>query len=155
MIDDALIHQLQKQLTQDGIQKVVVGAVIKDPRPDAVGVLVLKRVDDDFMGGLVELPSGTVDQGEGLLDALKREVAEETGLSVKEVMSYVDSFDYISGSGKKTRQFNFAVSVHNGDVRLNPQEHQDFYWVDSSSEQFSQLNISDKTRKSILAALLD
>lgn len=155
MIDDALIHQLQKQLTQDGIQKVVVGAVIKDPRPDAVGVLVLKRVDDDFMGGLVELPSGTVDQGEGLLDALKREVAEETGLSVKEVMSYVDSFDYISGSGKKTRQFNFAVSVHNGGVRLNPQEHQDFYWIDSSSEQFSQLNISDKTRKTILAALLD
>lgn len=155
MIDDALIHQLQKQLTQDGIQKVVVGAVIKDLRPDGVGVLVLKRVDDDFMGGLVELPSGTVDQGEGLLDALKREVAEETGLSVKEVMSYVDSFDYISGSGKKTRQFNFAVSVHNGGVRLNPQEHQDFYWIDSSSEQFSQLNISDKTRKTILAALLD
>lgn len=152
MVTTHFLQQLQEELARDGIEKVVVGAVIHNPYPDERGILVVERAVDDFMGGLVELPSGTVDPGEGLLDALKREVAEETGLLVQEVVNYVDSFDYISGSGKKTRQFNFVVTVQMGEVYLDPREHQNYYWVDAASEQFSQLNISDKTRTIIITA---
>ena len=60
------INTLKDDIKRDGIQKIIVGAVIR--RDDAV--LLLKRQADDFMGGLVELPSGTVDSGEEILDAL-------------------------------------------------------------------------------------
>ncbi len=63
------------------------------------------------MGGIFELPSGKVEPGEALDSALIRKVEEETGLHVTAVRDYLDSFDYASGSGKKSRQFNFAVDV--------------------------------------------
>lgn len=153
MVDNHLLQQLLAECERDGIEKIVVGAIIKDARSDGNKVLVLERAADDFMGGLVELPSGAVDKGEDLFDALKREVAEETGLFAEDVLGYAGCFDYISGSGKKARQFNFVVLARSGEVRLNPQEHQHYYWVDPQEEQFDQLNISDKTRKSILNAI--
>lgn len=153
MVTIHFLQQLQTKCEGDGIEKVVVGAIIKDARSDGNKVLVLERAADDFMGGLVELPSGAVDKGEDLFDALKREVAEETGLFVEEILGYAGYFDYISGSGKKARQLNFVVLARSGEVRLNPQEHQHYYWIDPREEQFAQLNISDKTRKSILDAI--
>jgi hypothetical protein len=57
-------RQLLDQCNTDGIQKIVVGAVIKYNNK----CLCVKRVSDDFMGGLVELPSGGKDQGEGIIE---------------------------------------------------------------------------------------
>ena len=57
------IKTLEDDIKRDGIQKVVVGAVIcKDNT-----VLLLKRQADDCMGDLVELPSGTVDTNESIV----------------------------------------------------------------------------------------
>jgi len=152
MIDNKLLERLEKVCIQDDIQKVVVGAIIQSAVSEKTELLLLERVADDFMGGLVELPSGGVDSGEDLVVALKREVREETGLVVESIERYVGSFDYTSGSGKKARQFNFVVTVQEEEVQLNPQEHQRYYWVDPASAQFSRLNISDKTRNVILTA---
>ena len=80
-IKNTLLEQLISESKAQGIQKLVVGAVIKlDGK-----FLLLERMPSDFMGGLVELPSGAVDSGEDLLTALAREVQEETGLLVKSV----------------------------------------------------------------------
>lgn len=135
------------QAQADGIQKLVVGAVV---RIDGK-FLVLERDPDDFMGGLVELPSGTVDPGEEPLTALAREVAEETGLTVSAVAKYLGSFDYTSGSGKKTRQLNFLVEVDPGEIKLDPAEHRAHYLVLSSDPAFHVLNISDATKRILLA----
>ena len=107
---------------------------------------IVGGVPSDFMGGLVELPSGTVDAGEDLLPALAREVQEETGLAVNSVLAYLGSFDYTSGSGKKTRQFNFLVETAPGEVKLDPNEHQTYHLVAPSDEAFNTLNISDATK---------
>lgn len=137
------IEQLVTDSQKDGIQKLVVGAVIrKDGK-----FLLLERIPSDFMGGLVELPSGTVDAGEELLTALAREIQEETGLTITTVLAYLGSFDYTSGSGKKTRQFNFLVETASGDeVKLEPSEHQTYYLVALLDETFDTLNISDATK---------
>ncbi|MCA9358096.1 NUDIX domain-containing protein [Candidatus Kaiserbacteria bacterium] len=147
-VDSSVIKQLIFTSGKDGIQKQVVGAIIK------LGdkFLLLEREQSDFMGGLVELPSGTVDDEEDLVTALAREVEEETGLTVRRVLSYVSEFDYMSGSGKKTRQFNFLVETEPGEIRLDPAEHQAFHLVSVKDEEFNTLNISDETRNALFKA---
>ncbi len=142
------IKTLEDDIKRDGVQKIVVGAVIC--RGDAV--LLLKRQADDFMGGLVELPSGTVDAGEDIIDALKREVREETGLEINDIDSFIGTFDYTSGSGKKTRQLNFLVYTDMRKIKLNPAEHTESYWLNPSDNTFESLNISNETKRIIQTA---
>jgi 8-oxo-dGTP diphosphatase len=139
--------QLLDQCNVDGIQKIVVGAVINYENK----CLCVKRVTDDFMGGLVELPSGGKDEGEGVVESLKREINEETGIKINDDIqfSYIDSFDYVSGSGKNARQLNYLVELTPmPNVVLNPKEHSDFYWL--SAADLDQFNISEHTKNTIL-----
>jgi 8-oxo-dGTP diphosphatase len=92
-----LINEFIAVADQDRITKHVVGAALHDR---SGRVLLLHRTAGDFMGGLWELPSGGVAPGEDLLDALHREVKEETGLELVTVDSYLGQFDYTSGSGE-------------------------------------------------------
>ena len=141
-IGHTLIQQLLTEAQRDSVQKLVVGAVICKNNK----FLLLERVPSDSMGGLVELPSGTVDTGEDLLTALAREVQEETGLIVTSVLEYLGFFDYIQFR-QKTRQFNFFVEVEDGEIKLSSTEHQAYYFVEFSGENFTTLNISDETKE--------
>ncbi|MFF0410095.1 NUDIX hydrolase [Kitasatospora sp. NPDC004745] len=90
-----------------GITGFVAAAVIdRDGR-----ILLVRRNPDDYRGGLWEIPSGTVETGETIVDALRRETAEETGLTVDQVTGYIGHFDYADSRGGRTRQFTFAVTV--------------------------------------------
>lgn len=142
-IEYGIIQQLVIDAQKDGVQKLVVGAVICKNHK----FLLLERVLSDFMGGFVEIPSGTVESGEDLLTALAREVQEETGLVVISVLEYLGSFDYRSSSGEKTRHFNFIVEVEDGKIKINPTEHQAYYLVALPDAAFTTLNISDATKQ--------
>lgn len=125
----SLLEQISSAAELDGVQQFVVGAVVQHEEK----VLLLQRPEDDFMGGIFELPSGKVEAGEGLDAALVREVKEETGLEVTAIRDYLGSFDYVSGSGRKSRQFNFAVDVSaTGPVKL--QEHDAYTWTSFTEE---------------------
>ena len=141
-IEPTIIQQLLTDSQKDGIQKLVVGAVICKNNK----FLLLERVPSDSMGGFVGIPSGTVEAGEDLLTALAREVHEETGLIVTLVLEYLGAFDWISSSGKRTRHFNFLVEAKGGEIKLSPSEHQAYYWVALSDAAFTRLNISDATK---------
>ena len=120
-----LYELLIKKGEQEGIVKNVVGAIILNEKNQ---VLIMSRKTDDFMGGIDELPSGNMEQGENIYEALVREVKEETNLDVVNVKSYIGSFDYIFGSGKKARQYNFALNVKNtGNIILT--EHDEYNWL--------------------------
>ena len=123
MIELPTTDELTARDTADGVQQQVVGAVIQDGER----VLLLQRPADDFRGGAWELPSGKVDPGEDLGEALRREVAEETGLSVARVSAYLGAFEYRSGSGKHTRQHTWAVAVEPGEIQLT--EHDEYAWA--------------------------
>lgn len=124
MIDASLFNQLGAEAERDGVQQLVVGAIVKHTGK----VLLLQRPEDDFMGGIFELPSGKVEEDEALDTALAREVKEETGLEVTTISDYLGSFDYMSGSGKKSRQFNFAVEVAAPEA-VELQEHDGYRWA--------------------------
>ncbi|WP_063063043.1 NUDIX domain-containing protein [Nocardia violaceofusca] len=135
-----LVEDLIATAERDGVVQLVVGAVIQqDDR-----VLLLRRPGDDFMGGIWELPSGKVEAGENLSDALTREVAEETGLTVTAIGRYLDSFDYTSGSGKHSRQLNFAVDCVATD-RIRLTEHDAYSWSSLSEE----LPVTDAVKKTL------
>jgi 8-oxo-dGTP diphosphatase len=124
MTDPGLFTQLAEEARQEGVQKLIVGAVISS----GSDVLLLKRPQDDFMGGIYELPSGNVELGETLDAALRREVKEETGLHLDEITGYLGSFDYTSASGKKSRQFNFTADV-TATEPVQLQEHDAYLWA--------------------------
>jgi 8-oxo-dGTP diphosphatase len=129
MVDNSLVARLTAEADIDGVTQYVVGAVIQHDGK----VLLLQRPEDDFMGGIFELPSGKVEPDEPLAAALIREVKEETGLDVTGVRDYLGSFDYISGSGKKSRQFNFAVDVSASEP-VELQEHDAYTWTALTEE---------------------
>lgn len=121
-----VIRQLETEAVRDGIQKRVVGSVIAVRGK----ILVMVRsAEDDFLAGYAEIPGGGVNGEETLIDALCRETKEETGLNTAKILDYLSSFDYLSGSGKKTRQFNFLIEPEGEDVKPDPREHSSFSWV--------------------------
>ena len=109
MIDESVYSTLRIEAERDEIRRLVVGAVVVRHHR----VLILRRRRSDFLGGRWELPSGVVEPGEALDEALAREVAEETGLEVTGVSDYLGDFDYLTGEGARTRQFTFVVEVAN------------------------------------------
>lgn len=147
-IDKAKIQKLLSRAKKDGIQKIVVRSVIKLDNK----FLLLKRASSEFLGGLVVLPGGVVNEDEDLLHALAREIKEETNLIITVIIDYVGSFDYASSSGKKVRQFNFFVEAKPGNIKLNPTEHCKYYLLNPLDEELSKLNISAGT-KTILSTV--
>ena len=125
----SLIEQLTADAAQDGIEQLVVRAVIMRDQT----VLLLRRTADDYLGGNWELPGGKDDPGETLDEALVREAREETGLDVTAVTGYLGSLDYISRSGGRIRQFNFTVDV-TGYEPVVLTEHDRYQWSPITGE---------------------
>ncbi|MGG2465172.1 NUDIX hydrolase [Streptomyces sp. RGM 3693] len=118
------LASLANNAQTDGITGFVAAAVVTN----ADRVLLLKRNPDDFMGGLWEMPSGKVEDGETILEALYRETVEETGLTIETVSGYVGHFDYPDSRGGTTRQFNFAVTVEKTEPVILT-EHEAHQWA--------------------------
>lgn len=134
---------LENKAKDDGVEKIVVGAMITNDNEE---ILLMKRREDDFMGGIFEIPGGNAEDGEGIYEVLKREIKEETNFDLKRVISYINYFDYLSGSGKKSRQFNFKVEVTGGPIILT--EHDTYRWV--NLDEIETQNVSDAVKESLI-----
>lgn len=109
--------------------RVTVGGVLCRQAGRGPAVLVLTRVATDEYGSIEELPSGAVEPGETLGQALAREIREETGLALRPGGRFLFDFSYPSRRGR-TLQLNFLVEAVSDDpVRLDPAEHESFRWL--------------------------
>ena len=132
---------LMEKGKKEGIEKNIVGGVIFNSNNE---VLIISRNKDDFMGGIDELPSGNMEIGETIPQSLDREIKEETNLDIESIERYITSFDYLSGSGKKSRQYNFLLNVKSTkDVKLT--EHDNFKWM-SLEDAITKANITEEVR---------
>ena len=109
------------------IVTVACGLVLNSKRE----VLLIQRSKTDpSWPNMWEPPRGKIRAGETIIDGLKREVKEETGLSIDPV-KYVDQFQYVRSDGKRISiQYNFLCRM----VDTNQQvvlsfEHQNYKWV--------------------------
>ncbi|MFE6939697.1 NUDIX domain-containing protein [Streptomyces chartreusis] len=123
-----LTADLEDQAHAQGIQDLVAGGlIVHDGR-----LLVVRRNADDSLGGTWETPAGRLGRGESVIDALHREITEETGLTVT-IDRYAGHFDYTNSRGQTSRQFVFTcIPDKPGPVVLS--EHDRCQWVRDMDE---------------------
>jgi 8-oxo-dGTP diphosphatase len=94
-------------------------------------VLVLRRASGDSLGGCWELPGGKVDEfedrAEDPLEALKRELEEECGLTLRGTPQLIASTQRVSPNGKLVRELTYLAEVAGGAERLS-HEHDEAHW---------------------------
>lgn len=136
---------LLERLAGEHILRIVVGGIIEKQNR----ILILQRAfRENFLPGIHEIPSGQVESHESLYQALKREIREETGLTLTDVKHYVGYFDYFSRTGILTRQFNFVVATKNSFlVKLNPTEHQAYAWIEE--KEMNTYNVSPELKETL------
>jgi len=94
-------------------------------------VLLVRRAAWDTLPGRWELAGGKVDRGEPLLEALAREVEEETGLMLASSRR-LSTREMLSPRGRTVREYVYAATAV-GTVTLS-REHDAYAWVESPAE---------------------
>lgn len=130
----------------------VAALLIRRDFPREPRVLAMRRAADNLAGpGLWETVSGRVEHGEEPFDAVRREIAEECGLSVQ-----VESRPYASYAAKRRGQPMIVIlfRAHHlaGEVVLSP-EHDAFAWLDA--DDFARLSTLPKLVEVVRRALAE
>jgi nucleoside triphosphatase len=95
------------------------------------------------------IPGGHIKLGEKMVDALKREIKEETGLEIYDI-EFITFQEFIFGEEFWKKKhfifFDFACKTNSTEVKLN-HEGQDFVWV--TLDEALKLDVEPYTRKTI------
>lgn len=137
-----LVIELTEKAKQDNVSKLSVGAALIHNKQ----LLILKRMPTDFMPNIYELPGGALESGENLIQALERELEEETNCKIDKIVKYIDYIDFPSSTGKLTRRFNFLVYPKTP-VSIILSEHSGYKWI--LPEEAPNYNITEQTQKII------
>ncbi len=126
--DDRLIHKMWEDLIVPG-SVVATGGIIEHRSKKGPELLFVKT---HKWGGRYSMVGGKVRRHETLLDALRREIREETGLAAKP-SSHLCTFDQIKRSGYYLSGVqhvfvDYVVEVASKNVRLND-EAEGYAWV--------------------------
>lgn len=127
-VETAISAEMQRA-SKEGVHVFVTGAVVA--RAGFSLLLVRRSVTEKFLPGYFEVPGGCVRRDEPVSEAVARELFEETGLYLDRIVSLVGTFDYSDQEGILKRQLNFLVSVSEGAICLNPDEHNRYFWARS------------------------
>lgn len=111
--------------------------------------LLLKRslVKYPEINGRWDIVGGRIDAGTPLLDNLKREVKEETGLTLNSDPTLIAAQDILPGSKKHVVRLTYVADIK-GKPKLDAVEHEEYKWF--SLEEIKELDDVDYYFKQIL-----
>ncbi|GLU49331.1 NUDIX hydrolase [Nocardiopsis ansamitocini] len=118
--------------TPDGDRRWVVGAVIIDPAGRAFAQR--RAPDRAVFPDSWDIVGGHVEPGETVVEALSREINEETGWRLSEIVADLGSLTWTPGDGVERFEVDYLVRVE-GDLaapELEWEKHTEFAWVDET-----------------------
>jgi len=132
---------------------VAVGAYIfTPPGISPTKVLLLRRAPTDTFPNLWEVPGGGAELADTtLLDAVVREVLEESGLVVTMVKQLLGTAEFKTRSGRVCRKHDFLVAVEEGEIKTHPAEHSEWGWFGVEEVNVLAITMEDM-RKTLMAA---
>ncbi|MFH0874072.1 MAG: NUDIX hydrolase [Candidatus Komeilibacteria bacterium] len=101
-------------------------------------LLVLRRQkNDNVLPGYWDIPGGTLEVGEDPAVGAAREAREECGLEVEHlrIVHFTSNIDQ-----EKNKQFVrliFQARAKTDNIKLNPEEHDHYRWIDPVREEIS------------------
>ncbi len=103
------------------------------------------------IGGQWEIIGGRIEPGTSLIDNLKREVAEETGLEILGLPKLIAAQDILNPDKDRHIVRLTYVGEGKGEVKLS-QDHTDFKWLQLS--EISKLDKLDPYLKEVLQTMI-
>ncbi|KAL8658084.1 MAG: hypothetical protein Q9226_001288 [Calogaya cf. arnoldii] len=145
--------------------KLVTGAIIlKANRNGTSNILMLKRAaHEESYHNQFEIPGGKFEDSDPFLGAaIKREVYEETGMVLKDIVGFVRPFEYtmekkvVEGGEERSvsdtlLQLNYICEVADYKLTLDPKEHSGWSFVALS--EVRHMEMTGAMRAVVLAAL--
>ena len=139
-------------------KKDSVKAIIKCPDGK---ILILRRQNDEGGGGQWDVPGGAIEKGENEIDALKREVFEETGLYIDYIKKVRNETLKIPEVGVNLVMHIYTATTEGIDVKLKPAtwsgsdgkpEHTEYKWISIKSD-LENLPMLEELKKILLSKL--
>jgi len=115
--------------------KIVLTGILKS---DDLLLIVKRDEKDELYPGAWEFPGGHLENGETLVEGLKRELKEEIGLNrdfESRIISYDDEVKNKNGELIHNLEINFLIPVNKEEIEVVlSEEHSDYKWVTKDSE---------------------
>lgn len=129
---------------------VAITAVIKNKQGNKV--LVAKRgANEVAYPGKWAFPGGKLEQGERIIDALKREVLEEVGLEIEDKKRFLEDFTFLRKDGHNVVGLCFEVFAKSEDVKLD-KDFDEYKWV--SLDELNELDCIPGMEKEVELAFV-
>ena len=112
-------------------------------------LIVQRSKNDDFLAGSWEFPGGNIEDGELLIEGLKRELYEEIGYTLDNIPKIIHFYDEIKNKNNEEVHYielDFLIEVDSKDINIKlSNEHDDYKWVKKDSDLLDDF-IKDKIK---------
>ena len=121
---------------------------------DRIEYLLIKRTPED--GGFWQPVTGTLEDGENLINCLKREISEEIGITeILRISDILHTFNWEKKDGTVITEYVYAVEIKNDSIiTLSPNEHDDYIWLPYSEAKDTLLTDNNKESLRIINGFL-
>ena len=94
-------------------------------------ILILKRSEEKYgtINGLWDIPGGRIDPGSELIENLKRELKEETQLTLFSKPKLIAAQDILTWADRHVVRLTYVASGDGEAILLDPSENVEYRWV--------------------------
>jgi 8-oxo-dGTP pyrophosphatase MutT (NUDIX family) len=119
---------------------------------DEKKILIMTRKNEVVYEDIWDIPGGKLEDNNSLYESIKREVKEETGLTLTKIISVISTSKFVGIVEDKPLIFrNIYLSKAEGEIHLSD-EHSEFKWI--STEELDKFTfIPDKDFQDALKLL--